>query len=69
MDDLYSHALSDFYVQDGSYIGLRNLQIGFNVPSSMSRRLPFSRVYVQGENLFTITGYEGLDPSLPSGQH
>jgi hypothetical protein len=32
----------------------------------MSRRLPFSRVYVQGENILTFTGYEGLDPSLPA---
>ena len=65
-NDLYSHALSSFYIEDGSYTRLRNLQVGFNVPSSMSRRVPVSRIYVQGENLFTITGYDGLDPSLPT---
>jgi TonB-linked SusC/RagA family outer membrane protein len=66
VNDLYSHALSSFYVEDGSYTRLRNLQLGYNVPSSLSRMLPLSRIYVQGENLFTITGYEGLDPSLPA---
>ena len=66
VNDLYSHALSSFYVKDGSYTRLRNLQIGYDVPSSLSRTLPLSRIYVQGENLFTITGYEGLDPAMPA---
>jgi hypothetical protein len=66
VNDAYSHALSDFYVKDGSYTRLRALQIGYNVPSKYSRFLAATRVYVQGENLFTITGYEGLDPSLPA---
>jgi len=35
------------------------------VPRSMSRYLSAARVYVQVENLFTITGYDGLDPALP----
>jgi hypothetical protein len=66
VSDLYSHALSDFYVKDGSYTRLRNLQIGYNVPAKFSRWISASRVYVQAENLFTITGYDGLDPSLPA---
>jgi len=45
---------------------MRNIQLGYNVPSSLSRWLSATRVYVQAENLFTITGYEGLDPSLPA---
>jgi TonB-dependent starch-binding outer membrane protein SusC len=66
IDDSYSHALSDFYVEDGSYVRMRNLQIGYNVPQRFARWLNATRVYVQGENLFTITGYEGLDPALPA---
>jgi len=66
VNDLYSHALSSFYVKDGSYTRLRNLQIGYDVPASMSRTIPLSRIYVQAENLFTITSYDGLDPSLPA---
>ena len=65
-NDLFSHALSSYYISKGSYTRLRNLQLGYNVPSSMLRRIPLSRIYVQGENLLTFTGYEGLDPSLPT---
>jgi hypothetical protein len=66
-NDLFSHALSSFYVEDGSYIRLRNVQVGYNVRSAMSRWLPDdSRVYVQAENMFTHTNYSGLDPALPA---
>ncbi len=64
-NDVFSHAISSFYVEDGSYTRLRNVQLGYNVPASM-RWLPGSRIYVQAENLFTITGYNGLDPALPA---
>ena len=64
--DVYSNALSSFYVENGSYVRLRNLQLGYDIPPSMSRWLAASRVYVQGENLFTVTGYDGLDPALPA---
>ncbi len=66
-NDGFSSALSDFYVADGSYIRLRNVQLGYTIPSQLGRFLPGgTRIYVQGENLFTITDYEGLDPSLPA---
>jgi TonB-linked SusC/RagA family outer membrane protein len=66
-NDSFSSALSDFYVEDGSYIRLRNLQLGYTVPSTMGRWLPGgSRIYLQGENIFTSTDYDGLDPSLPA---
>jgi TonB-linked SusC/RagA family outer membrane protein len=67
-NDKYSYAISSFYIEDGSYVRLRNVQVGYTVPSSMSRFLSASRIYVQAENLFTITGYEGLDPALPASQ-
>jgi len=65
-NDVYSHALSSFYVEDGSYVRLRNVQIGFNVPQRFSRWMQSTRIYVQAENLWTITGYDGLDPALPA---
>ena len=66
-NDSFSSAISNFYVADGSYIRLRNLQLGYMVPSSLGRWLPGgSRVYLQGENIFTSTSYDGLDPSLPA---
>jgi TonB-linked SusC/RagA family outer membrane protein len=64
--DNFSHAISSFYVEDGSYVRLRNLQIGWTVPPGLISWLPSGRVYLQAENLFTITGYNGLDPSLPA---
>jgi len=66
VNDSFSHAISSFYVEDGSYVRLRSVQLGYNVPSKYVRWLQATRVYVQGENLFTITGYDGLDPSLPA---
>ena len=65
VNDTFSRALSSFYVKDGTYTRLRNLQIGYTLPSTATY-LPGARVYVQGDNLFTITSYEGLDPSLPA---
>ena len=66
VNDNSSHAISSFYVEDGSYVRMRNIQLGYNLPQSMSRWLSASRVYLQAENLFTFTGYEGLDPALPA---
>jgi len=62
--DTYSGRPSSYYVKDGSYTRLRNLQVGYTLPSTV-RYLPGARVYVQGENLFTKTSYDGLDPALP----
>lgn len=64
VSDVFSgQQLSSYYVEDGSYVRLRNLQVGYLLPQSF---IPGSRVYVQAENLFTITGYPGLDPALPA---
>ncbi|GJG85409.1 SusC/RagA family TonB-linked outer membrane protein [Gemmatimonadetes bacterium T265] len=63
--DAYSSAPSSYYVENGSYVRLRNLQLGYTLPATGYRFLPAgTRIYVQAENLFTITGYEGLDPAL-----
>lgn len=66
VNDTYSRALSDYYVADGSYVRMRSIQAGYNVPQKYARWLSATRVYVQGENLFTFTGYDGLDPALPA---
>lgn len=58
---------SSFYVEDGSYLRLQNMQIGYTLPSSISKKSKlFSscRFYVSAQNLFTLTGYSGLDPEL-----
>ena len=66
VNDNFSHAVSSYYVEDGSHVRMRSLQLGYAVPRSMARWTSAARVYVQAENLFTITGYDGLDPSLPA---
>ncbi len=66
VNDAFSRQISSYYVESGSYVRLRNLQIGFTVPPAWIRWIPAARIYVQAENLFTITGYNGLDPALPA---
>jgi TonB-dependent starch-binding outer membrane protein SusC len=57
---------TSYYVEDGSFLRLKNIQLGYNLPKSAIAKagLTNARVYVQGVNLFTITGYSGLDPEL-----
>ncbi|MEO6733826.1 MAG: TonB-dependent receptor [Ferruginibacter sp.] len=56
--------VSDWYVEDGSYMRLKNLQIGYNIFQSWLRKagISSSRIYVGGTDLFTITKYTGIDP-------
>ena len=67
VSDTYSSQVSSFYVEDGSYVRLRNLQIGYTLPAT-ARYIPNGRIYLQAENLFTITGYDGLDPALSASE-
>ncbi|WP_116106681.1 SusC/RagA family TonB-linked outer membrane protein [Lewinella sp. IMCC34191] len=57
---------TDRWLEDGSYFRLRNLQIGYTLPTGTLDRLNISnlRVYLTGQNLFTLTGYTGLDPDV-----
>jgi len=55
-----------YYVEPGGYLRLRNLALGYTLPSSVLRNLGIDRfrVYLQAQNLFTITKYTGLDPEI-----
>lgn len=57
---------NSYFVEDGSYMRLRNLQIGYNFQFT-SQVIREASVYVQGLNLFTLTNYEGNDPELGTG--
>lgn len=63
-----NNRVSDRYVENGDYLRLNNLQLGYNLPASTCHSLGISnlRVYIGGERLFTITGYKGYDPSTGS---
>lgn len=56
--------LSSYHVQDGSYIQLKNLQIGITLPKALTSRLGIrsAKAVLSGENLFILTKYEGLCP-------
>ena len=58
---------NSYYIEDGSYLRLKNLQIGYTFPNSiLGNVFSNARIYVQGTNLFTFTKYGGLDPELAS---
>ena len=59
---------NSFFVEDGSYLRMKNLQIGYTLANDVSSKIGIDsfRIYLQGSNLFTITGYDGWDPEIIS---
>jgi TonB-linked SusC/RagA family outer membrane protein len=57
---------NSYYIEDGSYLRLRSLILGYTIKPDILQHLGLSkvRIYLQGANLFTITKYSGLDPEL-----
>lgn len=57
---------STFHIEDGSYLRLQNLSIGYTLPSSLTKKVNISkaRVYLQGNNLLTFTNYTGFNPEV-----
>lgn len=60
---------SSRYVEDGSYLRLKNLSIGYTLPERWTRKLHMSRwrFYFTASNLFTVTDYTGYDPEVGGG--
>lgn len=58
-----SNSTSSRYLEDASYLRLRNLTIGYNIP--VKKFISNLRVYASGENLFVISGFSGIDPEVP----
>lgn len=52
------------FLEDGSYVRLKNIQIGYTVPNTRKFRLQSVRLYVAATNLLTFTGYTGFDPEM-----
>ena len=55
---------SDFYVEDGSYLRLQNIQAGYTFEFDTDKSL---RVYLSANNLLTLTNYRGYDPTISNG--
>ena len=59
---------SDRFLENGNFVRLRQLQLGYSLPKTLAKKLFLEkcRLYVSGENLFTITKYSGIDPEFSS---
>ncbi|GAA4296009.1 SusC/RagA family TonB-linked outer membrane protein [Aestuariibaculum suncheonense] len=60
---------SDFYVEDGSFVRLQNVQLGYTFGDKVfgNSKINKLRLYVSANNLFTLTKYSGYDPTASSG--
>lgn len=61
--------VSDRFIEDGSYIRIQNITLGYNLSPDTLRKTNYftkARVYLSGQNLFTFTNYTGLDPEIGS---
>ncbi len=64
--DTYNNQQSSRFLEDGSYLRLKNLTLGYNLPADLLTRYKVSsiRVYASGTNLWTLTRYSGPDPEV-----
>jgi TonB-linked SusC/RagA family outer membrane protein len=65
-DAQYNFTLSDGRFSDASYIRLKNLYLAYDLPAQLKKRIHVDgcRFYLSGQNLLTITNYEGSDPEI-----
>ena len=58
--------MSDYYLESGDYTRVKLMQIGYSLPNHLINKIGATRVrvYITGENLFTLTGYTGYDPEI-----
>jgi len=66
IDTNNNYRVSDLYIEDGSFLRMRNLQLGYTIPDHVLHHLKASnwRIYASVENLFTLTNYSGADPEI-----
>lgn len=57
---------SSFWLQNGSYLRMKNVQLGYTVPAAISKSIQVERIrcYISASNLFTFTKYKGFDPEI-----
>ncbi len=68
LGDSRNWVCSDIYIQDGSYLRLKNISLGYTLPRNLTKKAGIDRfrLYVRAENLFTWTKYWGFDPEIGS---
>jgi TonB-linked SusC/RagA family outer membrane protein len=64
--DATSQQVSSYFLEDGSYFRIKNIQLTYTLPSALLKRVKIAsaQIYVQGQNLVTLTKYTGLDPDI-----
>ena len=57
------------YIEDGSFIKIKDIQLGYTIPASLYKYKVFNkiRIYAQVKNALTLTKYSGLDPEIAGG--
>ncbi len=67
----HNYRVSDYYIEDGSFIRLRNVVLGYNLPLRLIQRAKLSkfRVYVSGTNLWTKQDYSGYSPEFSNADN
>jgi len=55
---------SNYYVENGSYLRLKTLQLGYNLSTSINKQKVKCRFYISAQNLLTLTGYSGFEPEI-----
>jgi len=65
-NDNISSSPSTYYLEDGSYFRMKNIQLNYSLPNTLLKRVGIgsATVYVQGQNLITATKYTGIDPEI-----
>jgi len=68
--DSNNSLMSDRFIEDGSYLRIKTLQLGYTLPQRFADQIGVDklRFYVNAQNLFTFTKYTGLDPEIGNGQ-
>ena len=58
--------VSDFYIEDGSYVRLKNIQLGYTIPPEITKKIHIQRfrIFISSQNLLTLTRYSGIDPEI-----
>ncbi len=64
LTNLQPQTVCDYYVENGDYLKLTNVTLGYTLPFKNSKYLRSIRAYITADNLCTITGYTGLDPEI-----
>jgi TonB-linked SusC/RagA family outer membrane protein len=67
-DPTRNTVFSSYYVEDGSFLRMKNIQLGYRFPKALLKKIKTDniRIYLSANNLFTLTRYQGYDPDIGS---